>query len=225
MISIAIDGPSGAGKSTLSKNLSKKLGFVYVDTGALYRAVGLFVLRAGKNPKEEAEVVRLLLDMQVNLAYESGEQQVFLNGENVSGEIRREDVSMAASDVSAHGGVRAFLLQTQRRLAQENNVVMDGRDIGTVVLPKANLKIFLTATPEDRAQRRYEELLNRGVKAQYETVLADVKKRDYNDTNRSEAPLKKAEDAVEVITTGNSFEKSVQVLYDVIVQNLPELSV
>ncbi len=223
MISIAIDGPSGAGKSTLSRELSKKLGFVYVDTGALYRAVGLSVLLQNKSPKNREDVARLLPDIQVNLSYPNGEQQVFLNGENVSDDIRQEAVSMAASDVSAHKEVRAFLLETQRRLARENNVVMDGRDIGTVVLPQAKLKIFLTATPEDRAQRRYEELLQRGMQAEYETVLADVKQRDYNDSNRAEAPLRKAEDAVEVVTTGNRFEQSLEILYRVIVEHVPEI--
>ncbi len=223
MISIAIDGPSGAGKSTLSRELSKKLGFIYVDTGALYRAVGLFVLERGKSPKDRPCVAELLSEIEVNLSYEKGEQQVFLNGRNVSGDIRKEEVSMAASDVSAHKEVRAFLLETQRRLAREQNVVMDGRDIGTVVLPGANLKIFLTATPEDRAQRRYEELLQRGMPAQYDEVLADVKKRDHNDTHRSEAPLKRAEDAVEVVTTGNRFEQSLDILYRTIVENVPGL--
>ncbi len=224
MISIAIDGPSGAGKSTLSRELSKRLGFVYVDTGALYRAVGLFVLRAEKNPKDGAAVADLLSKIEVNLSYPNGEQQVYLNGENVSSSIRHETVSMAASDVSAHKEVRAFLLETQRRLAQENNVVMDGRDIGTVVLPKADLKKFLTATPEDRAQRRYEELLQRGMEAEYSTVLEDVKRRDYNDSNRAQAPLKRAEDAVEVVTTGNRFEESLEILYNVIVQHVPTLN-
>ena len=221
MISIAIDGPSGAGKSTLSRSLAEKLGFLYVDTGAMYRAVGLAALRAGVSAKEGQAVSALLPEIEVSLRHENGVQRVFLDGEDVTDAIRAEEVSMAASDVSAHPAVRAFLLDTQRRLAQENNVIMDGRDIGTVVLPGADLKIFLTATAEDRAQRRYEELLAKGMKVSFEKVLEDVKQRDYNDSHRAAAPLKKAEDAIELVTTGNSFEQSFAQLYTLISENLP----
>ncbi len=220
MISIAIDGPSGAGKSTLSRAIAQKLGYLYVDTGAMYRAVGLAALRAGADTKNEASIRAVLPCTEVSLRHIGGEQHVFLNGEDVSAAIRREDVSMAASDVSAHVPVRAFLLDTQRRLARENNVVMDGRDIGTVVLPNAQVKIFLTAAPEDRARRRYEELLAKGQTADYETVLQDVKTRDYNDSHRAAAPLKKADGAAEVVTTGYEFEQSLAVLLAVIEKQL-----
>ena len=223
MISIAIDGPSGAGKSSLSRALARELGFLYVDTGALYRAVGLGVLRAGKDPKQEAEVGALLDGLDVGLKYVDGEQRVFLNGVDVSSAIRGEDVSMAASDVSAHVQVRAFLLEAQRKLARENNVIMDGRDIGTVILPNAQVKIFLTAAPEDRARRRYEELLAKGVTTSYDEVLEDVKQRDYNDSHRAAAPLTKADDATEVVTTGFEFERSFQTLLSLIKERLASL--
>ncbi len=223
MISIAIDGPSGAGKSTLSRALAQKLGFLYVDTGAMYRAVGLAALRAGLPTKDAEAVEALLCKTEVSLQHAEGVQKVYLNGEDVSAAIRAEAVSMAASDVSAHPAVRAFLLDTQRRLAREYDVLMDGRDIGTVVLPNANLKIFLTAAAEDRARRRYEELLAKGERADYEKVLEDVKQRDYNDSHRAAAPLKKAEDAVEANTTGNSFEQSLSQLEGIIRQHLPNL--
>lgn len=222
MINVAIDGPSGAGKSTLSRAAAKKLGYLYVDTGALYRAVGLAALRAGADAKNEKAVEALLPATKVDLQYVGGEQHVFLNGEDVSAAIREENVGMAASAVSAHVPVRAFLLETQRRLARENNVIMDGRDIGTVVLPNADVKIFLTATPEDRARRRWLELQEKGQQADYDTVLADVKTRDYNDSHRAAAPLKQAADAVLVETTGNTFEQSLQCLLDAIHGKQPE---
>ncbi len=208
MISIAIDGPSGAGKSTLSRRLSKELGFIYVDTGALYRTVGLAALNAGLNTKDEQAVSDLLSQISVSMRYEGGEQQVLLGEQNVTQDIRREAVGMAASDVSAHPAVRAFLLSTQRRMAETQNVIMDGRDIGTVVLPDAHIKIFLTATAEDRAMRRHLELCQKGQDTAYEKVLRDVLTRDANDTNRAAAPLKQAEDAILLDTTGNSFEES-----------------
>lgn len=224
MIQIAIDGPSGAGKSTLSRALAAKLGYLYVDTGALYRSIGLAALRAGANPASEEDMAALLEKTEVSLRYEAGAQHVYLGSEDVSDAIRAETVSMAASAVSAHGAVRAFLLDTQRRLATENNVIMDGRDIGTVVLPDADLKLFLTAAPEERARRRHEELAAKGQSIAYETVLEDVKQRDHNDTHRAIAPLKKAHDAVEVITTGNEFEESLEQLYATILQHLPQLA-
>lgn len=223
MVSIAIDGPSGAGKSTLSRRLAGELGFLYVDTGALYRAVGLGALRAGQNPKDAARVEALLPTLRVDLKYVEGEQHVFLNGEDVSGAIREEQVGMAASDVSAHGPVRAFLLDTQRRLAKENNVIMDGRDIGSVVLPDAQVKLFLTATAEDRAMRRTLELREKGQNPDYETILKDVQTRDYNDSHRAVAPLKQAEGAVLVETTGNSFEQSYRLLLELLQSKLREL--
>lgn len=222
MVAVAIDGPSGAGKSTLSRRIAQELGYIYVDTGALYRAVGLAVLRAGKNTKSEAEVEALLPTIQVGLRHVNGEQRVFLGGEDVSEAIREETVSMAASDVSAHPATRAFLLETQRRLAAQNNVVMDGRDIGTVVLPQATVKIFLTATVEDRALRRTQQLQQSGKEADYETIKADVIRRDYNDTNRAVAPLKQADDAILVDTTGNAFEQSLDILIGTVRKKLAE---
>ncbi len=220
MVSIAIDGPSGAGKSTLARKLAAELGFLYVDTGALYRVVGLYALRQSAATKDEAAVAALLPGCRVGLAYVSGEQHVFLNNEDVSGDIRREEVGMAASDVSAHPPVRAFLLETQRRLAREHNVLMDGRDIGTVVLPRAQIKIFLTASAQDRARRRTLELEQKGLAADYETILADVQTRDYNDSHRAASPLKRAGDALLVDTTGNSFEKSYGILLALLKERL-----
>ena len=216
MVSVAIDGPSGAGKSTLSRKIARQLGFVYVDTGALYRAVGLYTLRQNVDTKSSDAVAGLLPRIAVELKYVDGEQRVFLNSEDVSADIRAEQVGMAASDVSAHVPVRAFLLETQRRIACENNVIMDGRDIGSVVLPDAQIKIFLTATAEDRAKRRTLELELKGEKPCYETILEDVKTRDYNDSHRTAAPLKLADGAVLVDTTGNEFEKSYEQLMSII---------
>ena len=188
MISIAIDGPSGAGKSSLAKRLAAELGYVYVDTGAMYRAIGLYTLRAGQNTKDAAAVAALLPDIHLDIRPGQGAQQILLNGEDVTETVRQEQVGMAASDVSAHPAVRAFLLETQRALAARSNVLMDGRDIGTVVLPDATVKIFLTATPEARAQRRLAELQAKGQAADYATVLADIRLRDDQDTHRAVAP-------------------------------------
>lgn len=216
MVAIAIDGPSGAGKSTLAKRLAAEYGYIYVDTGAMYRAIGLFVLENNKDTKNADEVAELLPKIKLSLAYENGAQHIYLNGRDVSDEIRKEPVSMAASDVSAHSTVRSFLLDTQRNFTKTNNVIMDGRDIGTVILPNAEIKIFLTAKPEARAQRRFNELVEKGAKTDYETVLKDVIQRDYNDTNRPIAPLKQAQDAVLVDTTLLDFEQSYEALKNVI---------
>ncbi|BFJ84213.1 (d)CMP kinase [Ruthenibacterium sp. CLA-JM-H11] len=220
MIAIAIDGPSGAGKSTLARRLAAWFGYIYVDTGAMYRTVGLCAVKNGVNPKDADGVAALLPRTEIRLAYQDGTQHVFLNGEDVSGQIRTEQISMAASDVSAIPAVRAFLLDTQRSLAEKNNVLMDGRDIGTVILPHAQIKIFLTASPEERARRRYEELQARGETVSYETVLEDVRRRDDQDSNRALAPLKPAPDAVLVDTTGCSFEESFERLKQVIQERL-----
>ena len=214
MKAVAIDGPAGAGKSTISKRLAKELGYIYVDTGALYRAIGLFALRHGADIHDSAAIVGLLAGIEIDLRFVGLEQRVFLCGEDVSDLIRTEAVSMAASAVSALPQVRDFLMETQRGLARRNNVVMDGRDIGTVVLPDADCKIFLTASPEERARRRYNELVAKGVAANYEVVLEDLKKRDYNDSHRETAPLKLADDGIEVDTTGLSLEGSVQKVID-----------
>ncbi len=208
MISIAIDGPSGAGKSTLAKRLAGELGFIYVDTGAMYRAIGLYAVRSGKDPKDAAEVEGCLPQISLRLASEDGTQQIYLNGENVSTDIRAEAMGMAASAVSAHPTVRTFLLDLQRDIAKTQNVLMDGRDIGTVILPNATVKIFLTASSAARAGRRLLELQQKGVQTDYATVLADIEQRDYQDTHRAIAPLKQAEDAVLVDTSNLDFEQS-----------------
>ena len=197
MLQIAIDGPSGAGKSTVAKSLAKRLGIIYVDTGALYRTVGYYVRSKGVDPKDAAAVEALLPEISVELRYENGAQIVCLNGENLGEKIRTPEISLYASAVSAIPAVRAFLLKTQRDIAQKNGVIMDGRDIGTVILPNANVKIFLTASDECRARRRYDELIAKGIETTYEDVLSDMLKRDANDRNRDVAPAIPAEDATE----------------------------
>ena len=220
MISIAIDGPSGAGKSTISRTVAGKLGYLYVDTGALYRTIGLYVLRNGSDPKNEQQVQTLLPQLQVNMGYQDGIQQMFLQGENVTDQIRTPEVSMAASGVSAHSCVRAYLLDLQRRLARENNVIMDGRDIGTVVLPDADVKIFLTASSAVRAKRRFNELIAKGEDITYEKVLDDVEKRDYADSHRAISPLKQAEDTIIADTSELNFEESVALIQKIIAEHL-----
>lgn len=215
--SIAIDGPSGAGKSTMAKRIAAELGYLYVDTGAIYRTLGLFALRSGADPGNWREVEPLLPRISIRMDHgEDGLQHMFLGQEDVTEEIRRPEVSAAASKISAIPQVRAFLMDMQRDLSRQHHVVMDGRDIGTVVLPEADIKIFLTASAEDRAQRRYEELLSRGNDVDYDTVLADIQERDQRDMGRAAAPLRQAEDAVLVDTTGNSLEESFQALLHVI---------
>lgn len=220
MISIAIDGPSGAGKSSLAKRLAAELGYVYVDTGAMYRAIGLYTLRAGQNTKDAAAVAALLPDIHLDIRPGQGAQQILLNGEDVTETVRQEQVGMAASDVSAHPAVRAFLLETQRALAARSNVLMDGRDIGTVVLPDATVKIFLTATPEARAQRRLAELQAKGLAADYATVLADIRLRDDQDTHRAVAPLRQAADAVLLDTSAIGLEESYALLKKTVLEHI-----
>ncbi len=195
MISIALDGPAGAGKSTIAKEAARRISILHVDTGALYRAVGLFALRRGADPADPSQVLPLLPEIQVSLEFSPEGQRIFLNGEDVSQAIREPRASMAASAVSAMPEVRAFLLDLQRDLARRHSVIMDGRDIGTVVLPDADIKIFLTAAPEARAMRRYKELVQKGHQVDFDSVLRDVKERDYNDSHREAAPLRQAEDA------------------------------
>ena len=208
-ISIAIDGPSGAGKSTLARSIAAKLEYLYVDTGAIYRTIGLYALENGVDPKDEAAVTATLPNIQVGLEYgEDGLQHMLLNGRDVTKDIRLPDVSLYASAVSAHPPVRAFLLEMQRKLARENNVIMDGRDIGTVVLPDADVKVFLTATAAERARRRCLELEQRGTPQPFEKVLAEIEERDYNDSHRATAPLRQAEDAVLLDTTELDFAQS-----------------
>lgn len=216
MISIAIDGPSGAGKSTLARRLAAEMGYIYVDTGAMFRAVGLYALRAGRDPADAAAVEALLPQITLRLKVSAGAQKIFLNGEDVSDAIRAEQVGMAASAVAAHPAVRSFLLDQQRAVAAENNVLMDGRDIGTVVLPHATVKIFLTASPEARADRRCKELQLRGLDPDYETVLADIRQRDYQDSHRATAPLRQAEDAVLLDTSALDFDQSYAVLRNIV---------
>ena len=188
MISVAIDGPAGAGKSTLARRLAADFGYIYVDTGAMFRTIGLYALRAGKEPKDNEAVDALLPNITLEFAFIEGEQHIYLNGEDVSTAIRTEEVGMAASAVGANPAVRAFLLEMQRDMAKTQNILMDGRDIGTVVLPNATVKIFLTASPEARATRRWKEYQQKGIDTPYEDVLADVKQRDYQDTHRAAAP-------------------------------------
>ncbi len=216
VINVAIDGPAGAGKSTVSRAAAKAVGYIYVDTGALYRAVGVNALRNGIDTKDKPAVAATLADISVDLVFENGEQKVLLNGEDVSTEIRTPPASMAASDVSAVPEVRAFLFDLQRDIAARNNCIMDGRDIGTVVLPDAKVKIFLTASPEERAMRRYKELIEKGNDVKYEEVLEDLVQRDYNDSHREIAPLKPAEDGVILDTTGMSLEESVNAIIEII---------
>ncbi len=220
MVSIAIDGPSGAGKSTLAKRLAKELGYIYVDTGAMYRSIGLYALRQGVDPKNADAVQALLPDIQLDIRLQDGSQHVYLNDEDVSTDIRAEAVGMAASAVSAHPAVRAFLLDTQRNLAKGQNILMDGRDIGTVVLPDATVKIFLTASPEARAERRRKELEEKGQPADFATVLADIEQRDYQDTHRAVAPLKQAEDAVLVDSSDIDFEQTFALLKKTILERI-----
>ena len=217
---MAIDGPSGAGKSRLAKRLAKELGYLYVDTGAMYRAIGLYAKRAGADTKNAAAVEALLPEVRVELKYVDGAQRVLLCGEDVSEAIRAEEIGMAASDVSAHPAVRRFLLDTQRNMALTHDLLMDGRDIGTVILPNATVKIFLTASPEARAKRRMLELQQKGQPAEYETVLEDIRQRDWQDTHRETAPLKQAEDALLVDTSELDFEESFQTLKNLILQRV-----
>jgi len=216
MINVAIDGPAGAGKSTIAKAAAANLGFVYVDTGALYRAIGLYVISQGIDTKDAENIEKLLGGINVQLKFVDGEQRVILNDVDVSLKIRNPEVSMAASDVSAIPCVRSFLFELQRSIARENNCIMDGRDIGTVVLPDAKIKIFLTALPEERARRRYDEFVLKGIETSFDEVMKDISQRDYNDTNREVAPLKPAENAIIIDTTGNDLEKSVNIIINTI---------
>ena len=220
MISVAIDGPAGAGKSTLARRLAGELGYIYVDTGAMYRTIGLYALRAGKDPKDNEAVNALLPSIRLRLASVEGEQHIYLGDEDVSAAIRTEEAGMAASAVGANPTVRAYLLDTQRNMAKTQNVLMDGRDIGTVVLPDATVKIFLTASPEARATRRWKEYQAKGMPNTYEEVLADVKQRDYQDTHRAAAPLKQAEDAVLLDTSELNFEQSLAAMKAIIAQKV-----
>lgn len=216
MINVAVDGPAGAGKSTVSRRAAKILGLVYVDTGALYRAIGLYAIEKGIDTKDEKAVTSVLKEITVDLDNSGGEQRVLLCGEDVTGNIRTGAVSMAASDVSSYPEVRAFLLETQKKIAREKSVIMDGRDIGTVVLPEADVKVFLTADADVRAKRRFLELTERKEKVDYNTILAEINERDHNDKNRAVAPLKQADDAILLDTSEMSFDESIQALVNII---------
>lgn len=220
MVSVAIDGPAGAGKSTLARRLAAELGYIYVDTGAMFRTIGLYALRAGKEPKDNEAVNALLPEISLKFAFIEGEQHIYLNGEDVSTAIRTEEVGMAASAVGANPEVRAFLLGMQRDMAKTQDVLMDGRDIGTVVLPDATVKIFLTASPEARATRRWKEYQQKGVEVSYEEVLADVWQRDYQDTHRAAAPLRQADDAQLLDTSEMNFEQSLEAMKKMIVEKV-----
>ena len=220
MVSIAIDGPAGAGKSTISRKVAEILGYIYVDTGALYRAIGFKLLELNINIKSDCNIEEILKNTTVNICFVNGEQRVFLDGNDVSEKIRTPEISKMASDVSAKPEVRAFLLEMQRRLAKENNVIMDGRDIGTVVLPNATIKIYLTASAESRAERRYKELIEKGMSVVYEDVYNDMVKRDFNDANREIAPLKQADDAIVVDTTNYDLSQSIELILKLIKEKI-----
>ena len=218
IINIAIDGPGGAGKSSLSKAVAKKLDILYVDTGALYRTVGLFVKSKNTDPKNAAAVTELLPEINIEVKYENGAQVIYLNGVDHKDEIRTPELSMYASHVSAIPSVRAFLLETQKQIARTNSVIMDGRDIGTVILPNADVKIFLTASAECRAKRRYDELCARGQSVKYEDVLAEMNERDTQDSSRKIAPAKPAEDAILLDNSYLTFDETVDAVLDIVNQ-------
>ena len=213
---IAIDGPSGAGKSTVAKALAQKLGIVYVDTGALYRTIGYAAVTRGVGTKDAEGLAAMLPDIHIDVKYEDGVQCVYLNGENLGDRIRRPEISMAASDVSSVPVVRAFLLDTQRDIARRNSVVMDGRDIGTVILPDADVKVFMVASAEARALRRTKELEEKGMPASFDDVLREMKERDAQDSGRAIAPAIPAPDAIHLDNSGMSVEESVQAVIDLI---------
>ena len=218
---IAIDGPSGAGKSSLARAAAARFGFIYVDTGAIYRTVGLAAYHRGVDRRDESAVAAILPELDISMHYSAaGEQRMFLNGEDVSAEIRSPEISICASDVAALPVVRTFLMELQRRMARENSVIMDGRDIGTVVLPDAELKVFLTASAEARAQRRLLELEHKGTAVSFAEVLRDIDYRDEQDSSRAAAPLKRAEDAVLLDTSSIDFDESLSVLSDIITRRL-----
>ena len=219
MIAVAIDGPAGAGKSTLARAAAKKLSFIYADTGALYRSIALNTVRNNIDVSDSVSIEKMLEKTEIELKFINDEQRVFLNGEDVSDKIRTSEISMAASSISALPAVRNFLLELQRELARKNNVIMDGRDIGTVVLPNAQVKIFLTASPECRAKRRYDEYIAKGKQENYEEILESIKQRDYNDSHRAIAPLKAADDAVLVDTSDDTPQQSVERIVKIIEEN------
>ncbi len=223
MIKIAIDGPSGSGKSSVAKAVSAELGIVYVDTGALYRSVGYYVKEKGKDPKNVYEVTALLPEIEIDVKYENGVQCVYLNGENLGDRIRHPEISMYASAVSAIPSVREFLLETQKSIARKNNVIMDGRDIGTVILPDADVKIFMFASNEARAMRRFKELSEKGTTVRYEDVLREMIERDENDRSRAVAPAVPAEDAIMFDNSELDLEESTRYVINIIKEKIGEI--
>ena len=222
-INIAIDGPGGAGKSTVAKAVAKRLGIVYVDTGALYRTIGLYVKSKGVDPKDAEGVGALLPEISIEVGYENGTQHVYLNGVDHGDAIRTPEMSMYASAVSAIPSVRAFLLETQKEIARKSSVIMDGRDIGTVILPNADVKIFMTASAECRARRRYDELMAKGQQVSYEDVLAEMNQRDGQDSSRAIAPTKAADDAILLDNSDLDFEGSVAAVIEIVKQKVGEI--
>ena len=221
-ISIAIDGPAGAGKSTIAKRLAKELGYYYVDTGAIYRTVAYFFDLWGVSPKDIDGISRYIDELNVGIEYaEDGTQHMIMNGMDVTGDIRTQDISQKASLISAHAIVRDMLLDMQRDVAKHHNVIMDGRDIGTVVLPKANVKIFLTASPEVRAKRRTDELIAKGQKANYDKILQEIKQRDYQDTHREIAPLKLARDSIKLDTSDMTIDEVIAEMKRIVGEKSP----
>ena len=220
MVAVAIDGPAGAGKSTIARTAAAELGFIYIDTGALYRTIGLSCINKGIDCSDTEKVIPVLSQIKIDLKFIDGEQRMFLDDEDVSGLIRTEEVSLSASKVSAIPEVRAYLLELQRGFAKTNNVIMDGRDIGTVVLPGADVKIFLTASSESRAMRRFLQLKEKGIDGDYDSILQDIIKRDHNDMTRETAPLKAADDAVAIDTTELDLSQSIESVISVIKERL-----
>ena len=219
-INVAIDGPAGAGKSTIAREVSKRLGFIYIDTGAMYRAVALYAILNDIDTKDKESICLMLPDINLDIKHDNGSQSDFLNGKDVTVSIRIEDVSVAASNVAVIPEVRLKLLDLQRQLAQKHSVIMDGRDIGTYVLPNADIKVFLTASAKERAGRRYLELTEKGQKCDFEDVLKDMEYRDKNDSTREFAPLKQADDAIIIDTTDYNLENSINIVYNAITERL-----
>ncbi len=220
MISIAIDGPAGAGKSTIAKMIAKNIGFIYVDTGAMYRVIAYYCISNNININNTYEIIKSIKNLKINLEFNNNDQILLLNGNNISDKIRTPEISMLASNISAIAEIRDFLLSLQKNIAKKNNVIMDGRDIGTVVLPNANLKIFLTASLEERSKRRYYDLIKCNSSFTLESVIKDIKKRDFNDSNRDIAPLKPSKDSIIINTTGESIEQSVNKILIIIKEKI-----
>lgn len=217
---IAIDGPAGAGKSTIAKAIAKDLGYIYADTGALYRTIALYVMDRGVDPSSTPQMIEAIKHINIDIKFKDGKQLIYLNNQDITSKLRLPNISSIASKVSQLPIVRDFLFKLQKNMLESGNIIMDGRDIGTVVAPNADIKIYLTATSEERADRRYKELKNTGVNITYNEVLSDIKRRDYNDMNRSTAPLIKAKDAILVETTGNELSESIDIIKNLIKERL-----